>query len=90
MLGLVLLLGMALNARLEQRFNLRPLRLQQWRRLPCGIAMAFGATLAMGGNDAQILRYLPGGSPHSWLVLPAMAMGVLLGFWLAERIPTPA
>ena len=84
LLGLVLLLGMALNALLQHRFKLRPLQLQQWRRLPCGIGMAIGATLAMGGNDTQLLRYLPGGSPHTWLALPAMAAGILLGLSLAK------
>jgi hypothetical protein len=85
-LGLVMLLGMAVESALQGRFHWRLPDWRQWGRLPMGIAMAIGASLAMGGNDSQILRYLPGGSPHGWLAVPTMAIGVLLGQALAKAV----
>ena len=54
-------------------------------RLPFVMAMAAGAVLAMGGNDTQLLRYLPGGSPHGWIAVPAMVAGIVASL----RCPAP-
>ena len=48
--------------------------------------MAMGAVLAMGGNDSQLLRYPPNGSPQGWLAIPAMAAGIIAGFRIAEQL----
>ena len=77
--GTVLLLGMALEAWIRDRFHWRPASWCDLPRLGWGILMAMGSVLALGGNDSQLFRYLPGGSPHAWLALPAM----MLGIWLS-------
>jgi hypothetical protein len=85
LLGLVLLTGMAAEALLRRRFQITWPRGADLVRLPYGMAMAAAAVLAMGGNDTQLLRFLPGGSPHGWVAVPAMVAGILLGL----RCPAP-
>jgi hypothetical protein len=79
LLGLMLLAGMAAEALLQRRYRIALPRLADLVRLPFGMAMAAGALLAMGGNDSQLLRFLPGGSPHGWAAVPAMVAGILIG-----------
>lgn len=64
LLGLVLLAGMAAEALVQRRSRITVPRAADLVRLSYGMAMAAGALLAMGGNDSQLLRFLPGGSPH--------------------------
>lgn len=78
LLGTVLLSGMAFEALIRGRFRWRPASWCDLPRLGWGILMAMGAVLALGGNDSQLFRYLPGGSPHAWLALPAMTLGIWL------------
>ncbi len=85
LLGLVLLAGMAAEALLQRRYRIALPRPADLVRLPYGMAMAAGALLAMGGNDSQLLRFLPGGSPHGWVAVPAMVAGILIGL----RCPAP-
>ena len=85
LLGLVLLAGMAAEVLLQRRYRVTLPRTADLVRLPYGMAMAAGALLAMGGNDSQLLRFLPGGSPHGWVAVPAMAAGILIGL----RCPAP-
>lgn len=85
LLGLVLLAGMAAEVLVQRRFRIKWPRLADLVRLPYGMAMAAGALLAMGGNDSQLLRFLPGGSPHGWVAVPAMVAGILIGL----RCPAP-
>lgn len=85
LLGLVLLAGMAAEALVQRRSRITVPRAADLVRLPYGMAMAAGALLAMGGNDSQLLRFLPGGSPHGWLAVPAMLAGILFGL----RCPAP-
>lgn len=85
LLGLVLLAGMAAEALVMHRSRITVPRAADLVRLPYGVAMALGALLAMGGNDSQLLRFLPGGSPHGWVAVPAMVAGILLGL----RCPAP-
>jgi uncharacterized membrane protein YedE/YeeE len=47
-----------------------------------GVLMGIGASLALGGNDAQLMISLPSLSPAAFVALPAM----LLGIWLALLI----
>lgn len=84
--GLMLLVGMAADAQLQHRFSLTLPRCRDLPRVAYGGAMAIGAALAMGGNDSQLLRYLPSGSPHSWLAVPVMVVGILVGLKLAGRL----
>ena len=84
--GLMLLAGMFADALLQRRWHWRT---PGWRDLPhlgYGIAMAIGAVLAMGGNDSQLLRYLPNGSPQGWLAVAAMVVGIILGFKIANGL----
>lgn len=84
--GLMLLVGMFADALIQRRWRwVAP----GWRDLPrlgYGMAMAMGAVLAMGGNDCQLLRYLPNGSPQGWLAVPAMVGGIIAGFRIAEAL----
>ena len=84
--GLMLLVGMFADALIQRRWRwVAP----DWRDLPrlgYGMAMAMGAVLAMGGNDSQLLRYLPNGSPQGWLAVPAMVGGIIAGFRIAEAL----
>jgi hypothetical protein len=50
--------------------------------------MAMGAVLAMGGNDSQLLRYLPNGSPQAWLAVPTMLIGIAVGLNIADVLKT--
>lgn len=79
LLGFALLLGMALDAVRQRQFVLRGPSFHAWPRLFYGIAMAVGAGLAIGGNDTQLLRYAPGGSPHGWLAVALMVVGIFAG-----------
>lgn len=79
LLGVVLLLGIALESVLTGQWRWRLPDWDQAVRLLYGVAMAMGAGLAMGGNDTQLLRYAPGGSPHGWLALVVMAGGIAIG-----------
>lgn len=85
LLGLVLLAGMAAEALVRRRFQITWPCEFDLVRLLYGMAMAAGAVLAMGGNDSQLLRFLPGGSPHGWVAVPAMVAGILIGL----RCPAP-
>jgi hypothetical protein len=86
LLGLVLLAGMAVEVLLQRRYRLTLPRSADLVRLPYGMAMAAGALLAMGGNDSQLLRFLPGGSPHGWAAVPAMVVGILIGLRCPARL----
>ncbi len=57
-LVVALLLSMAVDTALQGQFHWPLPHWRQGHRLPMGVAMA------MGGNDSQILRYLPGGWPY--------------------------
>jgi len=85
--GLPLILGMAIAAYRSRRFAIQPPCWSDCWRFVWGVGMAIGATLAGGGNDSQLLRFLPGGSPHAWLAVPAMAAGALVGLTLAKGGP---
>lgn len=85
LLPLVLLAGMAANSLWQRSGRLAWPGRHDLLRLPYGMAMAAGAALAMGGNDTQLLRYLPGGSPHGWIAVPAMVAGIVAGL----RCPAP-
>jgi hypothetical protein len=85
LLGVVLLAGMAAEVLLQRSYRIRLPGLADLVRLLYGMAMACGALLAMGGNDSQLLRFLPGGSPHAWVAVPAMVAGILIGL----RCPAP-
>jgi hypothetical protein len=86
LLALVLLAGMAAEALRQRRLQLVLPRGADLVRLGFGIGMAVGAALAMGGNDSQLLRFLPAGSPHGWIAVPAMLLGILGGL----NTPSPA
>lgn len=89
LLGLVLLAGMAAEALIQHRSRITVPRAADLVRLPYGMAMAAGALLAMGGNDSQLLRFLPGGSPHGWVAVPAMVAGILLGLHCKASLGQP-
>jgi hypothetical protein len=82
--GLLLITGMVIGSVYSGRFAVRLPRWSDCWRFPWGIGMAMGAALAGGGNDSQMLRFLPGGSPHAWLAVPAMVSGALVTVALSK------
>jgi hypothetical protein len=82
--GLMMLVGMFIDGLLQKRLCLVIASWSDWPRIAYGVTMAMGAVLAMGGNDSQLLRFLPNGSPHAWLAIPAMLIGIAGGLNIAN------
>ncbi len=64
------------NRRLNSRARTPP---HDWPSTSTRARSRASSTAVMGGNDALLLRYLPDGSPHGWLALLAMVLGILVG-----------
>jgi uncharacterized membrane protein YedE/YeeE len=86
--GLLLLAGMFVDGLLQKRLHWLIPNWRDWPRIAYGMMMAMGAALAMGGNDSQLLRYLPNGSPHAWLAVPAMLIGIVGGLSISNVLKT--
>ncbi len=84
---LALLSGMVLAAWHSRRFEFRPARWTVWlTHLLAGTLMGLGASLAMGGNDSQLLLALPAFSPADFLPVTCMLLGIAVG--LKFRVKT--
>lgn len=86
--GLMLLAGMFVDGLLQKRLRWLIPSWCDWPRIAYGMTMAIGAVLAMGGNDSQLLRYLPSGSPHGWLAVSAMLLGIAGGLNISNVLKT--
>jgi hypothetical protein len=81
-----LIVGMALAAWWTKRFDLKIAKWPVWSlHLMSGILMGVGASLAMGGNDSQLLTTLPAFSPAGFLAVACMLMGILFGLVIRRR-----
>lgn len=72
------------------RAHFRPTEYQaplgRWvKHLLAGIVMGVGASLALGGNDLQLLIALPAGSPGAVVALAGMIGGIWIGLAIEER-----
>ncbi len=76
-----LMLGMAIGALRSRTFRLQlPTLLAALTHFLSGILMGIGASLAMGGNDSQLLLALPALSPAGFATVFSMLAGIYLGF----------
>ena len=83
---LALVGGMVLAAWRTERFDFKSVRWTVWLvHLVAGILMGLGASLAMGGNDSQLLLALPAFSPAGFLAVACMLVGIVLGLKIYER-----
>ncbi len=84
---LALIGGMVLAVWRTKRFDLKSARWTVWlMHLAAGILMGLGASLAMGGNDSQLLLALPALSPAGFLAVTCMLVGIALGLEITKRL----
>lgn len=84
---LSLIAGMAIAAWRTGRFKLElPNVKQNTLHLVAGVFMGLGASLAMGGNDSQLLLALPAFSPAGFVAVSSMLVGITVGLKLFEKI----
>jgi uncharacterized membrane protein YedE/YeeE len=82
-LFMLLLIGMFIAAWHNNKINVQLPNIRQWIiHLLAGILMGVGASLAQGGNDAQLLLALPAFSPGGL----GAVIGILFGIWLGLYI----
>ncbi|MEH6577092.1 MAG: YeeE/YedE thiosulfate transporter family protein [Amphritea sp.] len=86
---LALLIGMYLAAWRCKHFKFTP---ASWSsaliHLLAGTMMGLGASLAMGGNDAQLLLALPVLSPAGFVAVLCILLGIVLGLKIGQLILT--
>lgn len=83
-----MLLGMAFGAWRYRRFQwVIPTVRAMGKHLISGILMGIGATLALGGNDFQLLLALPAASPAGISATLGMLLGIWVGMHLLKRYP---
>lgn len=81
-----LITGMAIAAWHNNRFKLQlPNIKQNTLHLVAGVFMGLGASLAVGGNDSQLLLALPAFSPAGFVAVSAMLIGIWVGLLIRER-----
>ena len=81
-----LITGMAIAAWRTNRFKLAlPNVKQNTLHLVAGVFMGLGASLAMGGNDSQLLLALPAFSPAGFVAVSSMLVGIWGGLLIRER-----
>jgi hypothetical protein len=84
---LALIGGMVLAAWRTNRFDFKSVRWTVWLiHLVAGTLMGLGASLAMGGNDSQLLLALPAFSPAGFLAVTCMLLGIVLGLKIDQRL----
>ncbi len=86
LLFLSLLTGMFSAAWYSKKFELIGSSWQQWLlHIMAGACMGIGASLALGGNDTQLLLALPTFSPGGVVAILAMLCGIWLGLFIREK-----
>jgi uncharacterized membrane protein YedE/YeeE len=82
-----LLGGMFLAAWRTQRFKFIESKWQQWiAHILAGSLMGIGASLALGGNDSQLLLALPTFSSAGIVTVLAMLLGIWLGLVMRAKM----
>jgi uncharacterized membrane protein YedE/YeeE len=86
-LFVALLLGMFFAAWRTNKFLFVPSNFKHWlEHLFAGILMGIGASLAIGGNDSQLLLALPAFSPAGFVSVAGMLAGIWLGLFVREKL----
>jgi len=81
-----LLIGMWGAAWHSKKFKLLKSNWQQWLlHVLAGTCMGIGASLALGGNDSQLLLALPTLSPGGIIAVISMIVGIRLGLSVREK-----
>jgi len=84
---LALLTGMLVAAWITRRFVWQRIYLQRMvLHLLAGTAMGLGASMAMGGNDTQLLLALPAASPAAMLAVVGMLTGIYIGIVMRQPL----
>jgi uncharacterized membrane protein YedE/YeeE len=87
LLFIALLLGMFLAAWRTNKFLFVPLNLKRWvEHLFAGTLMGIGASLAVGGNDSQLLLALPAFSPAGLGAVAGILAGIFWGLLAREKL----
>jgi hypothetical protein len=90
-LFLALLLGMFSAAWHTKKFEMIKSNWQQWSlHIIAGTFMGVGASLALGGNDSQLLLALPTFSPGGIVAVIGMVLGIWTGLFIRERYSVKA
>ena len=85
LLGLVFGMGISAKKRISaNEFQLRPVQIIT--HLSAGMIMGIGASLALGGNDSQLLIALPSFSPAGAIAILCMILGIIGGILLRKVI----
>jgi len=83
---LSLIAGMLAAAWRSKRFEIIKSNWKQWvLHLMAGTCMGIGASLALGGNDSQLLLALPTLSPGGITAIFGMLTGIWFGLFIRER-----
>jgi uncharacterized membrane protein YedE/YeeE len=81
-----LLIGMFTAAWHTKKFELIRSSWKQWLlHIMAGTCMGIGASLALGGNDSQLLLALPTFSPGGFIAVIGMLVGIWVGLLIRER-----
>lgn len=87
LLFIALLLGMFLAAWRTNKFMFVPSNFKHWvEHLFAGTLMGIGASLAIGGNDSQLLLALPAFSPGGIIAVIGMLAGIWSGLFVREKL----
>jgi len=80
-----LLLGMFIAAWRTNKFLFVPSNFKHWfEHLFAGTLMGIGASIAIGGNDSQLLLALPAFSPAGFGAVAGILIGIWVGLYLKE------
>jgi len=80
---------MLLAAWSTNKFFHVPLNFKRWvEHLFAGTLMGIGASLAIGGNDSQLLLALPAFSPAGFGAVAGILLGIWLGLYIKEKLKT--
>jgi uncharacterized membrane protein YedE/YeeE len=81
-----LLIGMFSAAWYTNKFEVVKSEWKQWSlHITAGTCMGIGASLALGGNDTQLLLALPTFSPGGAVAVLGMLAGIWVGLFIRER-----
>lgn len=86
-LFVAVLIGMFSAAWQKQKFAFVTSNIKYWLgSLAAGVLMGMGASLAMGGNSAQLLLVLPSLSPAGLGAIAGMLLGIWSGLYLRKHV----
>lgn len=87
LLFIALLLGMFLAAWRTNKFLFVSFNFKRWvEHLFAGTLMGIGASIAIGGNDSQLLLALPAFSPAGLGAVAGMLLGIWIGLLTREKL----